>query len=138
MSSGEVYTSLQQGVIDGAENNETVLVDDGHGEVAKSYTYTQHQYSPDIVIISTETWDAMSKEDQEILLKNMKESTEVHEKEWLQLVQRNIDGAKENGVQFYEIDKTPFIEAVQPQHEEFKALSKDNARYLEDFLSYVK
>ncbi|MFR3754573.1 MAG: hypothetical protein ACLTW9_24030 [Enterocloster sp.] len=38
MSSGEVYTSLQQGIIDGAENNETVLVDDGHGEVARSHT----------------------------------------------------------------------------------------------------
>lgn len=39
MSSGEVYTSLQQGILDGAENNETVLVDDGHGKVCKSYTY---------------------------------------------------------------------------------------------------
>ena len=60
MSSGEVYTSLQQGIIDGAENNEKVLVDDGHGEVAKSYTYTQHQYTPDIVIISTKTWESLS------------------------------------------------------------------------------
>ena len=45
MSSGEVYTSLQQGIIDGAENTKTVLVI-RHGEVAKNYTYTQHQYTP--------------------------------------------------------------------------------------------
>jgi tripartite ATP-independent transporter DctP family solute receptor len=138
MSSGEVYTSLQQGIIDGAENNETVLVDDGHGEVAKSYTYTQHQYTPDIVIISTKTWESMSEHDQQLLLDSMKESFWKHEEKWLEIVDRNIDGAKEMGVQFYEIDKTPFIEAVQPQHEQFCAESEDNARYLADFLSYAE
>lgn len=138
MSSGEVYTSLQQGIIDGAENNETVLVDDGHGEVAKSYTYTQHQYTPDIVIISTETWESMSAEDQQKLLDVMDESFWKHEEKWLEIVDRNIEGAKEMGVQFYEIDKTPFIEAVQQQHEDFCAQSEDNARYLADFLSYVQ
>ena len=51
MSSGEVYPLCSR-YIDGAENDETVLVDDGHGEV--SYTYTQHQYLPDIVVISAE------------------------------------------------------------------------------------
>lgn len=137
MSSGEVYTSLQQGIIDGAENNETVLVDDGHGEVAKSYTYTQHQYTPDIVIISTETWESMSTEAQQALMQAMADSWQVHEDKWLEIVQRNIDGAKEMGVNFYTIDKAPFIEAVQPQHEAFCAKSEDNARYLEDFLSYA-
>ena len=137
MSSGEVYTSLQQGIIDGAENNETVLVDDGHGEVAKSYTYTQHQYTPDIVIISTETWESMSPEAQQALMQAMADSWQVHEDKWLEIVQRNIDGAKEMGVNFYTIDKAPFIEAVQPQHEAFCAKSEDNARYLEDFLSYA-
>lgn len=64
MSSGETYTGLQQGIIDGAENNETVLVQDGHGEVCKSYTYTQHQMVPDIVIISTETWESLDEAEQ--------------------------------------------------------------------------
>lgn len=137
MSSGEVYTSLQQGIIDGAENNETVLVDDGHGEVAKSYTYTQHQYTPDIVIISTETWEGMSAEEQQALLNAMQKSWQVHEDKWQEIVQRNIDGAKEMGVQFYTIDKTPFIQAVQPQHKAFCEKSADNARYLADFLSYA-
>ena len=112
MSSGEVYTSLQQGIIDGAENNETVLVDDGHGEVAKSYTYTQHQYLPDIVIISTETWDSMTEEEQNDLRKAMKDAWQAHETEWNKIVERNKTGAKEMGVQFYEIDKTAFIEVM--------------------------
>ncbi|MGM9612186.1 MAG: TRAP transporter substrate-binding protein [Butyricicoccus sp.] len=138
MSSGEVYTSLQQGIIDGAENNETVLVDDGHGEVAKSYTYTQHQYLPDIVIISIETWDNMTEEDQQDLRETMKGAWQAHEDEWLQIVDRNKTGAAEMGVQFYEIDKTAFIEACKPQQEEFCAKSEDNARYFADFQSYLK
>lgn len=137
MSSGEVYTSLQQGIIDGAENNETVLVDDGHGEVAKSYTYTQHQYTPDIVIISVETWESMSEADQQAVLDAMDDAWEAHEEKWLEIVDRNIEGAKEMGVQFYTIDKTPFIEAVASQQQEFCAASEDNARYFADFLSYV-
>lgn len=138
MSSGEVYTSLQQGIIDGAENNETVLVDDGHGEVAKSYTYTQHQYLPDIVIISVETWDGMTEEERQDLLDSMKGAWQAHEDEWLQIVERNKAGALELGVQFYEIDKTAFIEACKPQQEEFCAQSEDNARYFADFWSYLK
>ncbi len=138
MSSGEVYTSLQQGIIDGAENNETVLVDDGHGEVCKSYTYTQHQYLPDIVIISVETWDGMTPEEQETLRETMKGAWQAHEDEWLKIVERNKEGAKEMGVQFYEIDKTAFIEACKPQQEAFCAKSEDNARYFADFQSYLK
>lgn len=137
MSSGEVYTSLQQGILDGAENNETVLVDDGHGEVCKSYTYTQHQYLPDIVIMSIETYDAMSEEERQVVYDAMKEAWQAHENEWLKVVERNKEGAKEMGVQFYEIDKTPFIEACKPQQDAFCAQSEDNARYFADFQSYL-
>lgn len=138
MSSGEVYTSLQQGIIDGAENNETVLADDGHGEVCKSYTYTQHQYVPDIVIMSVETFDSMSEEDQQKVYQAMDDAWQAHEDEWVQIVERNKTEAAEMGVQFYEIDKTPFIEACKPQQEAFCAQSEDNARYFADFQSYLK
>ena len=138
MSSGETYTGLQQGIIDGAENNETVLVQDGHGEVCKSYTYTQHQMVPDIVIISTETWESLDETEQSAIVNGMTQGNEAHEAVWQDLVQENIDGAKEMGVQFYTIDKTAFIEATQSLRDEFCAKSADNARYYEDFLSYVQ
>ena len=107
------------------------------GEDAKSYTYTQHQYTPDIVIISVETWESMSEADQQAVLDAMDNAWEAHEEKWLEIVDRNIEGAKEMGVQFYTIDKTPFIEAVASQQQEFCAASEDNARYFADFLSYV-
>lgn len=67
MASSETYTSLQQGIVDGAENTELALTVDKHEEIVKSYTYTEHQYSPDIYIISTKVWDSLSKEQQEYL-----------------------------------------------------------------------
>ena len=91
MSSGETYTGLQQGIIDGAENNETVLVQDGHGEVCKSYTYTQHQMVPDIVIISTETWESLDETEQSAIVNGMTQGNEAHEAVWQDLVQEKID-----------------------------------------------
>lgn len=67
MASSETYTSLQQGIVDGAENTELALTVDKHEEIVKSYTYTEHQYSQDIYIISTKVWDSLSKEQQEYL-----------------------------------------------------------------------
>ena len=114
-----------------------MLVDDGHGEVCKSYTYTQHQYLPDIVIIAIDTWDAMTPEEQQLLVDSMKDAWQAHETEWLKVVDRNKSGAAESGVQFYEIDKTPFIEAVKPQQDAFCAANADNARYFADFQSWL-
>lgn len=59
MSASETYTSLQQGIVDGAENTELALTVDKHEEIVKSYTYTEHQYTPDIYIISTKVWNKL-------------------------------------------------------------------------------
>ena len=66
MSFGEVYTGLQQGVIDGAENNELALINNKHGEVAKYYSYTMHLMQPDIVIMSTHLKNSLTDEEEEI------------------------------------------------------------------------
>ena len=87
--------------------------------------------------MSTETYDAMTEEERQVVRDSMADAWQAHEDEWQKVVQRNIDGAKEMGVQFYEIDKTPFIEACRPQQEEFCAQSEDNARYFADFQSYL-
>ena len=50
MGFGEVYTALQSNIIDGAENNELALTDNGHGDVCKYYSYDMHQMVPDILI----------------------------------------------------------------------------------------
>lgn len=136
MSFGEVYTSLQQGVIDGAENNETGLTSNKHGEVAKAYTYTEHQYVPDVLIVSTSMWDGLSEEQQEALTNAAVESSESHKEVWAEAIDEAVVDAEEMGVTFYEIDKQPFIDAAAPLHETYQSENEASKGYFEDFQSY--
>lgn len=138
MSFGEVYTSLQQGVIDGAENNETALTNNKHGEVAKAYTYTEHQYVPDVLIVSTNTWEKLSEEQQKSIQDAAKASSESHKDVWDNAVEKSIQASEEMGVTFYTIDKKAFIDAATPLHETYKSQSEANAKHFDDFQSYIK
>lgn len=137
MPFGEVYTGLQQGVIDGAENNETALTLSGHGEVTGAYTFTEHMFSPDVIIVSTRFWNRLSDEDQRIFKDVIRQVSDSHKDRWEAAVQEAIIGAEEMGVNFYHIDKTPFIEATLPLREEFVAQNDINRRIMDDFLSFL-
>lgn len=111
MASSETYTSLQQGIVDGAENTELALTVDKHEEIVKSYTYTEHQYSPDIYIISTKVWDSLSKEQQEYLKECLVKLNENFVSKYQQMMDDAIEEAQEHGVTVYrDIDKSKFIE----------------------------
>lgn len=68
MSYGDVYTSLQTGIIDGTENNETALTTGKHGEICKVYSTDQHAMIPDVLVMSAKTWASISPEDQKVIL----------------------------------------------------------------------
>lgn len=138
MAYGEVYTSLQAEIIDGAENNITALTVNRHGEVAKAHSYTEHQYAPDILIISTKTWNNLSENQKEIVMDSVKETSENHKKLWDETEISEKKAAEEMGVKFYTIDKSEFIESVKPLHEAFKNKSDEFRNYFEDFQSYLK
>lgn len=76
MAASETYASLQQGVVDGAENTELALTVDGHEDLVKSYTYTEHQFSPDIFIVSTKTWNKMSEKQRQSLITALEKTNE--------------------------------------------------------------
>ena len=67
MSYGDVYTSLQTGIIDGTENNETALTTGKHGEICKVYSTDQHAMIPDVMVMSAKVWKNISPEDQQII-----------------------------------------------------------------------
>ncbi|HCW53549.1 MAG TPA: C4-dicarboxylate ABC transporter [Clostridium sp.] len=136
MSASETYTAMQQNVIDGAENTEMALTVDKHGELAKSYTYTEHQYSPDIVIISSKYWDSLNEEQQSAIKEALKESNEQYKKDYVETIEDATKEAEGMGVTFYKIDKTPFIEAVQPMHQDFKDKGEKYKEYYEDIQQY--
>ena len=68
MGFGEVYTAIQQGVIDGAENNELALTNNKHGEVAKYYCYNKHQMVPDMLVANLKFLNGLSPEEYQLSL----------------------------------------------------------------------
>jgi len=120
MAASETYTALQQGVVDGAENTELALTVDKHAEVASAYTFTEHQYLPDVYVISTETWNKMTPKQQDYLVDCLNRSNDNFKAQYDRMMEDAIVEAKEMGMNIYrDIDKTPFIDAVQPMHKEF-------------------
>ena len=120
MAFGEVYTGLQQGVIDGAESNETALTTNKHGEVAKHFSYNQHTIVPDLTIMNSKLYNKLTEKQKEAITQAAIESTEYHKKVWNESIENAVKEAKAMGVNFYYPDTKPFQEAVMPLHEEFK------------------
>ena len=93
MPISDVYTAMQSGVIDGAENNETALTVGGHGEVAKCYSYDEHTRIPDIVLISTKVWNKFSVEQQEIVQAAADAAKETYKADWQAAIEQAVKDA---------------------------------------------
>lgn len=126
MSFGEVYTAIQQHVIDGAENNELALTENKHGEVAKYFTYTEHQRIPDLLAGNTAFLKSLSPEEYKIFQEAAEKSTEVELKEWDKEIEEARKTAEDDmGVKFIHVDTTPFQECVQDLN---RQLLKENPK----------
>lgn len=118
MGFGDVYTALQSNIIDGAENNELALTNNGHGDVCKYYSYDMHQMVPDILIGNYKFLKELSEDEREIFEEGFKIVNTVERKEWTKAVEQAKDKAEnEQGVKFYYPDQEPFVEACKPLHE---------------------
>jgi len=116
---GELYSALQQGVVDGAENNPMALTSARHGEVSKFYSDDGHTMIPSVVMISSKTWGDLSDAHKQAIRTAAKESMDFHREQWDAMSAEAVETAKsELGVEFIEVEKGPFIEAVLPMHEE--------------------
>lgn len=114
MAYGDVFTSLQTGVIDGTENNETALTLGKHGEICKVYSMDQHAMIPDALVISSKIWDELSPEDRLIMEEAARHSTTIHQGMWDQAVEDAIaEASAKMGVTFvYDVDKDAFRQAT--------------------------
>ena len=118
MGFGEVYTAIQQGVIDGAENNELALTNNKHGEVAKYYSYNKHQMVPDMLVANLKFLEGLSPEEYQIFKDAAALSTEVEMKEWDKSIEEAKKIATEDmGVEFIDVDVDAFKAKVLPLHE---------------------
>lgn len=117
---GEVYTALQQGVIDGAENNEPSYVQTRHVEVAKFYAEDQHTSVPDFLVISSKVLDKLSDEQKAILTTAAKHSETYEQELWDKEVAVSRKQATDAGATFIQVDKEAFRTALAPLYDDFR------------------
>jgi len=115
MGYDQVFSALQTGVVDGAENNPPSFVFDNHYQVAKYYTLTEHLIVPEILVLSRKTWDALSAEDRALVRKLAREAQAEERALWTTYEKQAVDKARAAGIEIIEIaDKAPFQAAVKP------------------------
>jgi tripartite ATP-independent transporter DctP family solute receptor len=115
MGYDQVFSSLQTGVIDGAENNPPSYVFSNHYTAAKYYSLTEHLIIPEVLLFSKKAWSALSADDQGLIKKFAREA-QVEERElWNKYEQQAMEKAKAAGCEIVAIaDKAPFQNAVKP------------------------
>ncbi|HUA51639.1 MAG TPA: TRAP transporter substrate-binding protein [Candidatus Sulfotelmatobacter sp.] len=115
MGYDQVFSALQTGVVDGAENNPPSFVFDNHYQVAKHYTMTEHLIVPEILVFSRRTWDGLSADDQALIKKLGREAQADERVLWNEYEKKAFDKMTEAHIEVVQIaDKTPFQKAVKP------------------------
>lgn len=130
ISWGELYTALQSGVVDGAENNPPSLYTSRHYEVCKYYSLDEHTTIPDVLVVSKIIWDKLSEQEREWLQQAADESAVLERELWAESEKESLEEVQKAGVEIIHPDKEPFIEKVQPLLESYS----DN----EVIYSYIK
>jgi tripartite ATP-independent transporter DctP family solute receptor len=117
ISFGELYTALQQGVVDGAENNPPSFHLTRHYELCNYYSLDQHTAPPDVLLISTHRWEQLTDQQRQWLQEAADEAAQYQKKLWQEATQEAMKTVKEAGVEVIRPDKSAFVEAVQPLYE---------------------
>lgn len=112
ISWGELYTSLQQGVVDGAENNPPSFYSSRHYEVCKYYSLDEHTVLPDVLIIGTHLWDKLTDQEKEWLQTAVDNSVAYQRSLWAASEKEALDKVQEAGVTIIRPDKVPFQQSV--------------------------
>jgi tripartite ATP-independent transporter DctP family solute receptor len=117
---GELYTALQQGIVDGAENNLPSFYLSRHYEVCKFYTLDEHTAVPDELLISTLLWNKLSKQEQQWIKEAAVESRVYEKKIWHEAELEALEKIKEAGVTIITPDKEAFRKRVEPLYQTYK------------------
>jgi len=117
---GELYTALQQGVVDGAENNPPSYYLSRHYEIARYYSLDEHTSVPDVMLASLPVWESLNEQQRTWLTKAMEDSVEYQRELWKTSTQASLEKVKAEGVTVITPDKAPFVEAVKPFHKSFE------------------
>ena len=111
---GELYSALDQGVVDGAENNRPSFFVSRHHEIARYYSLDEHSRQPDVLVINPDVWAALSTAHQAALTRAVNESVTFQRHLWRQAAADSLADAERDGVEVIRPDLRLFREAVQP------------------------
>jgi len=133
ISWGELYTALQSGVVDGAENNPPSFYTSHHYEVCKYYSLNEHTMVPDVLIISQKVWEKLSDQEKKWLQQAADEAVPVQRKLWAESEKESLEIVEAAGVTIIHPDKEPFSDKVAELLESYR----ENER-LYDLITRIK
>ncbi|MDW6002674.1 TRAP transporter substrate-binding protein [Vibrio mangrovi] len=117
---GELYSAMQQGVVDGAENNIPSYYSSRHYEVKQVFSRDGHTTVPDVLIVSTSTWDSLTDEQRKGIRQAAKETVKIQEENWKNYVSKATQDLKKHHVTFVDSDVPAFQDAVKPVYDQFR------------------
>jgi tripartite ATP-independent transporter DctP family solute receptor len=133
MGYDQVFSALQTGVIDGAENNPPSYVFSNHYTAAKYFSLTEHLIIPEVLVFSKKVWTSLSGDDQKLIQKFAREAQLEERELWNKYQQQAMDKAKAAGCQIVEIaDKKPFQDAVKPVWDKYGPKYQDMIKRIQD------
>ena len=133
ISWGELYTALQSGVVDGAENNPPSFYTSHHYEVCKYYSLNEHTMVPDVLIVSEKIWKKLSEQEKKWLQQAADDAVPVQRKLWAESEIESLKIVREAGVNIIYPDKEPFAEKVTELLESYRENEK-----LYDLITRIK
>jgi len=116
---GELYTALQQKMVDGAENNPPSFYTNRHFEVARHFSIDEHSRVPDILLVSTVVWGRLPAHVQQWVQEAADESSRYQRRLWAQKTEEALDAVRKEGVEVYYPDKAPFAARVERMHRSY-------------------
>lgn len=114
ISFGELYTSLKNGTVDGAENNPPSFVSSRHYEICKNYVLDHHSRIPDVILMSSEVWKTLDEQEQQWLREAVADASQFQRKAWAEATAKDLQTLRDAGVKIIEPDLSPFRDAVKP------------------------
>jgi tripartite ATP-independent transporter DctP family solute receptor len=131
MDTGEIFSALQTGVIDGAENNPPTLLEHNHFQNAKFYSLTGHLILPEPIVMSKITWEKLTPDQQTLVKTAAKAAQDEERKLWDKKSAASEEKLKAAGVEFIEVDKKPFYDATASVREKYGAPYADLIKKIE-------
>jgi tripartite ATP-independent transporter DctP family solute receptor len=117
---GDLYSALQEGIVEGAENNPPSFYTSRHYEICPYYSLDEHTMIPDVLLISAKDWEALPSELRIMVKESAEESSRYQRELWTEETKEKLELLIKQGVEIIRPDKAPFQQATQTMYADYK------------------